>query len=249
VLRRARQRVDEQHQAAGDRGGAGRVEVPVVEVCLALAQQERRESENSDACRNIDEEDPRPAERARERPAEQHAGGTAAPGCGAPDAEREISLASLAEGCGEDRECGGREQRGAEPLQRTESDQRSFRPREAVEQRAGRKQDHSCDEQSPAPKEVGEPAAEQEDAAEEDRVGGDHPLEALLAEVEVGLDRGKRNVHDGDIENDHELGRDDHGERKPALSVVEGTHKDLQSYIASTMNAINGGPRYAIPND
>jgi hypothetical protein len=50
-----------------------------------------------------------------------------------------------------------------------------------------------------------------------------------LAEVEVGLDRGERDVHDGDIENDHELGRDDHGERKPALSVLERIHVDLQS--------------------
>ena len=38
-------------------------------------------------------------------------------------------------------------------------------------------------EQAPASEQVGEPAAEQQHAAEEDRVGGDHPLQALLREV------------------------------------------------------------------
>ena len=63
------------------------------------------------------------------------------------------------------------------------------------------------DEEPAASEQVGEPAAEQEHAAEEDRVGGDHPLQVLLAEVEVGLDRRKRDVHDRHVQDDHELGR------------------------------------------
>jgi len=44
------------------------------------------------------------------------------------------------------------------------------------------------EEELPPPEQVGHPAAEQQDAAEHDRVGGDHPLQAGLAEVEVVLD-------------------------------------------------------------
>ena len=42
---------------------------------------------------------------------------------------------------------------------------------------------------APAAEQVGHPAAKQEDAAEHDRVGGDHPLQAAFAEVQVVLDR------------------------------------------------------------
>src|SRR5438552_894654 len=63
-----------------------------------------------------------------------------------------------------------------------------------------------------AAEQVGQPAAEQEHATEQDRVGGDHPLQALLREVKIGLDRRQRYVHDRDVEDDHELRCDDQGE-------------------------------------
>ena len=64
-------------------------------------------------------------------------------------------------------------------------------------------------EQAPAAEQVGEPPAEHQHAAEEDRVGGDHPLQADLREVQVGLDRRQRDVDDRDVEDDHELRHDD----------------------------------------
>ena len=67
------------------------------------------------------------------------------------------------------------------PCSDAEGDQRALRPGEPVEQRADREEREAGHEQPPAPEQVGEPAAEQEHAAEEDRVGGDHPLQALLA--------------------------------------------------------------------
>ena len=87
------------------------------------------------------------------------------------------------------------------------------------------KSDEPGDEEPPPPEQVGQPAAEQEHAAEHDRVGGHHPLQALLAEVQVGLDRGQRDVHDRDVEDDHELGGDDHRQHEPAFPVVEGSHR------------------------
>ena len=93
------------------------------------------------------------------------------------------------------------------PWSRAEGDQRGLGPGEAGEQRADREEGDAGDEEPAPAEQVGHPAAEQQEAAEHDRVGGDHPLQALLAEVEVGLDRRQRDVHDRDVEHDHELGR------------------------------------------
>ncbi len=245
VLGCAGHRVHEQHQTARDRRRAGRIEVPVREIRAALAQEDRDEREDEDADRDVDVEDPRPAEGARQRAAEQHARRGAAAGDRTPDAERNVPLASLVERRREDRECSGREHRGPEPLERTERDQRALRPGEAVEQGADSEEDEAGDEQPPSPEQVGQPAAEEKRPAEENGVGGDHPLEALLAEVQVGLDRRQRDVHDGDVEHDHELGGHDEGEDEPALTRIEGSHMQLQSLIRSTIHPSNDGTRYA----
>ena len=55
---------------------------------------------------------------------------------------------------------------------------------------------------------------------------GHHPLQVLLAEAEVCLRRGKRDVDDRRVEHHHELCGDDHRQREPArrsgwFSVIE----------------------------
>src|ERR671932_413442 len=74
------------------------------------------------ACRradgDVDEEDPLPAERVGEHAAEQDAGRRAEAADRAPDAERDVALAALGERRGEDRQRGGRDDRGAEALER-----------------------------------------------------------------------------------------------------------------------------------
>src|SRR5262249_7368235 len=95
-------------------------------------------------------------------------------------------------------------------------------------------EDESCGENAPTPEQVGEPPAEQQQAAEEDGVRGDDPLQALLAEVEVGLDRRQGDVHDCYVEDDHELGGHDQGQGKPSPSVLEGSHTALLSWKPNT---------------
>src|SRR5438034_318826 len=110
---------------------------------------------------------------------------------GAPDAKCKVALAPFAKDGGQDRECRRGEQRRTKPLQGAEGDQRAFRPGKAVQQRADGEERKPGDEQPPPPEQVGQPAAKEKCAAEEDRVGGDHPLQALLREVKVGPDRGQ----------------------------------------------------------
>jgi len=67
---------------------------------------------------------------------------------------------------------------------------------------------------------AGQAAAQQERTTEHDGVGADHPLQVVLAEMKVGLDRRQSDVHDGDIEHHHELRRHDHREGQPLAPSV-----------------------------
>ena len=106
-----------------------------------------------------------------------------------PDAERLRPLGALGKGRRDDRERRGRDERRAEALQRARADQHARADREAVEQRRGG-EDHEPDqEEALAPEQVAGATAEQEEAAEDERVGIDDPLQVGLAQPEVVLDR------------------------------------------------------------
>src|SRR5262249_52461483 len=165
---------------------------------------------------------------------EQDAGGGTATRGRTPDPQRKIAFAPFRKRGGQDGQGCGREQRRSQSLESTEADQRALGPGQAVEKRADGEEDEPCDENAPTPEQVGEPTAEQQHAAEEDGVRGDDPLQALLAEVEVGLDRREGDVHDRHVEDDHELGGNDQGQGKPSSSVLEGRHTTLQSRKPNT---------------
>ena len=98
-------------------------------------------------------------------------------------------------------------------------DEHAGRPGEPAEQRErreGREADHEDD--APA-EDVADPPAEQQEAAERQRVAGDDPLEAVLGEVEILLDRRQRDVHDRDVEHHHQIRDAEHREGLPALRV------------------------------
>ncbi len=192
----------------------------VRQVSPALAEQHRRQRDRRDGHGHVDEEDPRPAQVRGEHAAEQDAHRGAAPGGRAVDAEREVALAALGEGRHQQRERGRGEQRAAEALEAAEGDQRALRPGQPAEERARSEERQPGDEQPPPAEQVGEPTAKQKRSAEEDRVSGDHPLQVLLREPEVGFDRRQRDVHDRDVENDHELRGDDQCQCAPAAVAL-----------------------------
>ena len=74
------------------------------------------------------------------------------------------------------------------------------------------------EDDAPAEHVAGAPA-EQQEAAERQRVAGDDPLEAVLGEVEVLLDRRQRDVHDRDVEHHHQVRDAEHREGLPALRI------------------------------
>jgi hypothetical protein len=132
-------------------------------------------------------------------------------------AERAVALRALGEGRGQDGERGGRQDRRAEALEGARRDQLALGGRQAAEQRREREQDEADGEDAAAAEQVGHATAEQQEAAEDERVGVDDPGQVLLGEIEVAADRRQRHVDDRGVEHDDELGRGEEGESE-ALS-------------------------------
>ena len=95
---------------------------------------------------------------------------------------------------------------------------------EAAEQRGDGEDAEADHEHPPPPEQVGERAGRQQQRGERQRVGVDDPLQVGEAGVQVALDVGQRDVHDRDVEQQHE-GRHADGDQRPALTVAHGARR------------------------
>src|SRR5207244_7146265 len=213
---------------------------------LRLRHDPQRREEGQDADGDVDEEDPAPRERLSERAAEHESDGRTANGDRGPDTECPGALLPLGEGGGDDRERRGRDQRGAQPLQRPEADQLAGGGCDPVEQR-GAGEDDQADEEEPLPsQEVPRAPAEQQEAGEDERVRVDHPLQAgLVLEAERRLDVRQGNVHDRRVEDDHELRKADDYEYDPGIRRMAAHSAPYVSGLISPFQATSGRFSYA----
>src|SRR4029079_18703829 len=163
---------------------------------------------------------PAPVEDLGERPAEQEAERAAGAGDRAEDAERLPALGRIGERRGQQRERRGREHRREDALQRTRRHEHPERLCGAAQRGCAREAQKARDERPLAPEEVRDAPAEQEQAAERERVGGDHPLAGVVGEAEVALGGRQRDVHDGHVQHHEQLRDADHAEDQPAAGVV-----------------------------
>ena len=88
-----------------------------------------------------------------------------------------------------------------------------------AEQRGGGEQHEADEEDLLAPGQVAGAAAEEQEAAEHQRVGVHDPLQVGVRHVEVLLDRRQRDVHDRRVEDDHELRQADEDEDEPGINA------------------------------
>ena len=127
----------------------------------------------------------------------------------------------LGEGRGQQRERGGREQRAerrpAAARAATSTPKLCAAPPIAE---ATAKPTRPTMKVALAAEEVAEAAAEQQQAAEGQGVGGDDPLAAVVGEAERLLGGRQRDVHDRRVEDDHQLGDAEDGEDGPAAGVM-----------------------------
>ena len=194
---------DRQPERRRDR--AREVEVPLAPLGTARDDVALGQDGRDQADRDVDEQDPAPAQKIGEHAAEEHAGGAAGASHRAPDADRAVAGRALLERGREDRQRSGGDDRAAEALHPARGDQQELGVGESAGERGEREQRQPGDEHAPAPDQVSGAAAEQQEAGERDRVSVDDPLQVLLGEVQRVADRGERDVHHGDVEDHHEL--------------------------------------------
>src|SRR5437870_8836701 len=116
-----------------------------------------------------------------------------------------MTIASRPERRRQRRQRSGREHCGPEPLSEAGTDEQRAAVGQAARERGAREDDEPGDEHEPATEQIGHPRAEQEEAAVGEEITVDDPLQALLAEAEVVLDRRQGDVEDRGIEYVHEL--------------------------------------------
>ena len=197
--------VDQQRQARRNGHRTGDVKGASGLLATALDQRSRGQRRGDQSDRDVDEQHPAPAQPTGEDAAEKHAGGAAGAGDRAPDTQRAVTLRAVGERRGDDRQGGRRHDRCAQPLDGAGGDQPGLGLREATAQRR-QGEHHEAEHEHPAtPQQVGHSPAEQQEAAEGQRVGVHHPGEVVAGEVQVSADGWQRDVDDRCVDHDHEL--------------------------------------------
>ncbi len=217
-------RVDEQHQAAGEQHGSGDVGALAEPDPLAALDQSQRGDAGRDADREVDEEDPVPADRLCERAAHEQADRAAGHGDERVHADRLRLLPRLGEHRHDHPEDHGRGQRAADALHEASADQHPLALRQGAQQRRRGEHGEPDQEDAALADQVADPAGQQQQSAERDQVGVHHPREVGLREPQIVLDRGQRDVHDRRVEDDHQHPDAQHVQRQPAFAVGLNGH-------------------------
>ena len=211
----AREPVDDREQPGGRRDRAGDVD-PGGQVASRLVQEGEPAERRGDREAEVDEHGPAPVQILGEHAAEQQPDRGAGAGDRAVDAERLAALGRVGERGREQRQRRGGEQGAEGSLERPGADEDLEAARGAGERRGAGEPEQADDEGALAAEDVADPPPEQEQAAEGERVGGDHPLAAVVGEAEVGLGRRQGDVDDRRVEDDHQLRQAEDGEDPPA---------------------------------
>jgi hypothetical protein len=121
----------------------------------------------------------------------------------------------LGERGGQQRQCRGHQQGGERALAGPRGHQHGKVDRDAPDGRDGGEAGQAGQERDLAAQQVGQPAAEQQQAAERQGVGRDHPLPVHGGEVQRPLRGRQRDVHHREIQDHHQLRQADHAQDQP----------------------------------
>ena len=149
-----------------------------------VREEEDRPDDRRPGEHQVDVQAPAPVEVFGQQAAEQEADEAAGTGDGPVHAERLTPLLRVAEGGGQQGQRGRGQQSGEGSLARPGGDQHGEVDRGATDRGGHGEADEAGEERHLAAEEVAEAAAEQQQAAEGERVGGDDPLPVDVAEVQ-----------------------------------------------------------------
>jgi hypothetical protein len=183
----------------------------------------QREREERDG--DVDVEDPGPAGPLGEDATHEHAGGTARRGGRAVNGEGLHQLLLIvAKEHHQQRQRRWRDERGTGALHGTGDDLDPGGVGQAGGEGASGEDRPAQAEQPLGAEQVAQPAAEEQQAAEGDHVGVEHPREVPGGEAEVGTDVGQRHADDGRVHDHHQLRTRDDGQGRPAPRIGCGLH-------------------------
>ena len=200
----------------GDQHRAGYVQAPLRRLGRRPGGHgQRYRDEQGDADRHVDCEHPPPARLGGEHAAQDDAQRRPDAGQRRPHPE-----CLAAAGAGEQRHHGGQRGRGhqrrAKALQRPPGEQRRGVAGQPAQQRRRGEQGQAGQGHPPGAEQVGDPAAEQHQAAEEHGVDRHHPRQLAALQVQGGADIRQRHVHHRDVQDEHQLRGREQGQRHPA---------------------------------
>ena len=192
---------------------------------LVSAKARGARSRDHGADRDVDEQHPAPGQVGGEQAAGDQADRGAADAHRGVDAHRPVARGSFGEGGGDQGQRGRRDDRAADSLQCAGGQQPCLGGGEPASQRRYREQDDPGDEHAAPAQDVTGPAAQQQQAAEGQRVGVHDPFQARARKPERMLDMGKRDVHDRRVKHHHQLcgGDNDQGQAQMSLNRAAGS--------------------------
>ncbi len=219
--------LDERYEDAQDRRAQQHDAERVQRLGPALGRGRRRqvaagEQQDRRADRQVDEEHRPPAvvdaEQRDQRAAGERADRARHGDSRAEQAERLAALLAAEQALDEARDLRADETAG-EPL----DDPRQHELERRLRQGAGRARDHeqryADHEHRPPAVRVAETPRRHEQQPQRERVARDDPLQLVLLRVQAPLDTRQGDVDDRDVEQGHEPGGEDDGERHPAVRV------------------------------
>ena len=151
--------------------------------------------------------------------AQQHADGGADAGDGAEDRERRAAVLAARESHGQEGQGSRSQQGGKDTLQGAGANQLPGLLGDAAEQGRQGEAGGGHDEGPLAAPKVRDPAAEQQEGAESQCVGRDHPGPRRVADAHLDLETGQGQVHDRAVQNHHELREGQEHQSPPAALV------------------------------
>ena len=187
---------------------------------LGLRERPRRQQRDRDPDRDVDEQHPAPGQVGGEQAAGDQADRGAADAHRGVDAHGPVPGRPLRERGGDQGQRGRGDDGAADALQRAGGQQPRLGGGEAAQQRGHREQDDPGDEHPAPAEDVPGPAAQQQQAAEGQCVGVDHPLQAGAGESERLLDVRQCDVDDRRVEHHHQLCGGDDDQRQAELAVA-----------------------------
>ena len=186
--------VDQRHHADHRQQRADDVELAGEP--FAVGQVEEAAHDQGDADRDVDEQHPPPVEVFGEDAAEQQAQRGAGAGHRGVHGERPVAFLALRERRRHQRQRGGRRDGPADALDDPTGEEQLEVRGGATEEAAEGEQGQADDEHLPAPEDVAGPPAQQQQAAERQRVRVDRPRHVGLGLVEVAGHRRQGDVDD-----------------------------------------------------